>query len=111
MGLLNFLDKSVVLQTPQYGKDASGGPIANFVASPAVPCCVWPTSAQTKADFARRDLIADYQIATATDIDAAAGDVLTVAGRTYVCVGYERFEQAMLSVPTLYVTYATLRNQ
>lgn len=109
--LIDRLDKTMLIQSRGTAKDSVGAITPTWTNRlSGVACAVWPASAKTVNDYARRDITAQYEMATATDVSASANDRVVVDGRTHVVVGYERFENATLSTPALYLVITGLRN-
>jgi hypothetical protein len=109
--LTDFLDKSLSVQSRSTAQDSVGSVTSVWVGRLTnVACSVWAASAKTADKYARVNLKADYEIATATDIAATANDRIVVDGRTHTVSGYERFENASFDLP-VYVTVTTLVNQ
>lgn len=109
--LTDRLDKIMVIQSRGTAKDSVGAVTSVWSNRlTGVACAVWPASAKTVNDYARRDITAQYEIATAVDVSASANDRVVVDGRTHIVVGYERFENATLTTSKLYLVITGMRN-
>lgn len=116
--LLDLLDKTMVIQSRSTAKDSIGGIAANGYTNrlSGIPCTVWPARAGTVEQYAKRDELAQYEIATAQDVNASADEraiitsALNTAGQNYTVLGYERFENAAMFSDTVYLVVVGLRN-
>jgi len=110
--LTNFLDKTMVIQSRSTAADSAGGLSPTWTSRLTdIPCSCWPASYQTRTDYAKRDLIAQYEFAVGSDVDCSANDRITVDGRTHTVIGYGRYEQASMPISPLYIVVTGLRNQ
>lgn len=121
MALQDWLDKTVTFQRETVGKSASGGLVKEpWTPRMTVAAAVYPSGVGLRSTFRpdavgdpfnRRDLLAWMEVATAVDVDAQAGDRMEVDGRFYEVIGYHRYENAHLNIPSVYITFGSLRNQ
>ena len=110
MAFADLLDKTAGLQRVSYTKGSDGRNVETFAASVNYPCTLWPADAKTVGEFMQRGFIAQYCIATASDIATLPGDRIIVDGRTYRAVGYQRFQNALFSSDAVYLTIVGIRN-
>lgn len=113
MSLSDFLDKTLTLDRRANTKDDIGTPVAGGFSTIAsgVACCLWPASARTVSEFAKRDMVVDHQIVTTTDIGARANDRITIGGGHYIVKAYSAYDNATISSSPLYMAAAEKRNQ
>lgn len=112
MAVSDLLNTSVAIQSRATTQDAIGGITAgDYTTRATAACAIWPASSKTVNDFARQDLVAQYEIATAVDVSGSAGDRAVVDGRTYNVIGYMRFENPIFGGSPLYLTVCGQRNQ
>lgn len=103
-------DKTMTLQRQNGAQDAMGAPnpgYANVVTG--VACALWPASPRTASEFARRDMVVDYQIATPTNIAAKTQDRVLIGTAYYVVISYQPFDNTEFGDP-IYVCNVQKRN-
>lgn len=110
--LTDFLDKTMVIQSRSTAADSAGGLSTTWADRlTGIACSCWPARSNTVTQYAKRDLLAEYEFAVDSDVDASANDRIVVDGRTHIVIGYERYEQTALSISGVYIVVTGLRNQ
>ena len=109
MSLTALLDRLLNYERQTPTADASGGTIRTFSAILTnVPCAIAPASASIAADYARRDMIVDYQVFTTTDLDtvvptgAKLGDRLTDGSVYYLIKAVKKSANKQITREVLY---------
>jgi hypothetical protein len=92
MGLIDLLDKAATVTL-------AGG------ISPAgtSPCTIAPADYRTVSECAQQGITAAYLVYSATDLGVAAGDQLTIAGKSYPVVAVRSFANSAIG-PPVFVT-------
>ncbi len=107
----DMLDKTLMLETPVSEKGTKGGMTQVYrPRKQDIPCAIWPASSATRIDFARKDMTAQFEIATADDIAAVEQERITINGKVYLVIGYLPFENEIFG-ESVYVTVVGKRNQ
>ena len=109
MSLTSLLDRKLTLERQSVMPDASGGSSRTFAAiAIGVPCAVSPAAASVVADYARRDMIVNYQLYTTADLDTLAsggvglGDRFVDASVYYLVKGVKKSANAVITPEVLY---------
>lgn len=112
MSLASRLDKSLSLGVQAAVTDAIGGFTNSFSNSlTGVACCIYPATSRTIYDYARQDIVAEFEVITDVDIGAAAGNIITIAAKTYEVQGYKPFSALKFRGPQVFQTVTGRRNQ
>ncbi len=96
-------------------KDAIGSNVPTWAArtiggSTSVPCYFAPASTKTIQEFARNDMVVEYEVYTAIDVAATLADRLLKGGIYYNVIGYKPFTHPT-GGQSVYVTIVGKRNQ
>ena len=103
-----WLDKTLDLKHSP-GTNVGGHVVENFsTTQSSIPCCVYPVRSSTVRKYSSLMLDSGYEIITAVDIGATAGDIIIVAGQTYTVQGYEKYVHTAFG--SLYLTVTSLKN-
>ena len=109
MSIAALLDRKLILQRPTVSSDGSGGAVRTFAPLLVdVPCAIAPASATVIADYARRDMVVNHHVYTATDLDhlvpggVRLGDRFADGAAFYVVKAVKRNANAMVSSEVMY---------
>lgn len=103
-------NEMLILQRQDGAVDDLGAPSPNWsTIKKQVPCSIWPASPRVASEFARRDMLVDFQVATTDDISAKPQDRIIISGNTYVVLSYQPFEEGS-GEEAVYVTNCQKRN-
>ena len=109
MSLTALLDQSLTLERQTVSADGSGGSMRSF--SPiltGIPCMTQPATAKVVADYARLDMIVNYQVYTTTDLDTVVsggvklGDRFTDGSVYYLVKAVKKSADAKITNEVLY---------
>jgi hypothetical protein len=94
MGLTDLLDKTATTVI---------GGITSDDLSPLPACAIAPADWRTVAEYAQQGVTAAFLVYSAVDLGVAAGDQVTVAGKTYPVVAVRSYSNAAIG-PAVFVT-------
>jgi hypothetical protein len=94
MPLTNLLDKTATVHRAGAASPATGTP---------PPCAIAPADWRTVAEYAQQGISAAFLIYSAVDLGAAAGDQVTVDGKTYPVLAVRSFSNSAFGA-AVYVT-------
>jgi hypothetical protein len=89
MSLRKLLDKTVTISLAGGGTPDIGTP----------PCAIAPADWRTVAEYAQQSITAVYLVYSAISLEVAAGDHLTIDGKTYPVVAVRSFDNATIGPP------------
>jgi len=109
MSLTTLLDRVLTLQRQSVTVDASGGAVRAFSTILSnIPAALQPASASVVADYARLDMLVNYQIYTTADLDTLVsggvqlGDRFTDGSVYYLVKAVKKSANALITSEPLY---------
>jgi hypothetical protein len=112
MSLQTFLTRTCLVERLVAGSDATGAETSSWTARlTGIPCSIYPSGGGSTANnFARDDLVSNFTLITATDIQATSADRVTIDGLTYGVVGGAPYVESAISPGAVYTTSLFRRN-
>jgi len=117
MSLSSLLDRKLTLERQTIAPDSSGGSVRTFAPiAVGIPCAVSPAAASVTADYARRDMIVNYQLYTTADLDSLAtggvglGDRFVDGAVHYLVKAVKKSANAVITAEVLYEVDCEIRH-